>query len=76
MGSEMALARLGVATCMIFYHSIGMPVNMKELGIEPTNEQIHEMALSCGQACGGSKGSAKLLYVEDMEAIYQMAKGY
>ena len=32
------------------------------------------MAESCAQACGGTKGSAKVLNVDDFEKIYQMAK--
>lgn len=69
-------AEKGIVAMEDFYHSIGMPINMKELGIEPTDAQIREMAVSCADACGGSKGSAMLLKVDDMEAIYQMAKGY
>ena len=57
-----------------FYHSIGMPANMKELGITPTDRQIHGMAVSCAQACGGSKGSARVLQEKDMEKIYQVAR--
>lgn len=56
-----------------FYRQINMPTNMKELGIEPTEEQILEMTRSCAQAAGGKKGSAKVLYPEDMAAIYRMA---
>lgn len=33
----------------------------------------HEMARSCYEACGGPKGSAKLLYEEDMYNIYKAA---
>ena len=55
------------------YRQINMPTNMKELGIEPTEEQILEMTRSCAQAAGGKKGSAKILYPEDMAAIYRMA---
>ena len=46
----------------------------KELGIDPTDEQIAEMAASCARACGGAKGSAKVLHQSDMEAIYKMLK--
>ena len=54
--------------------SIGMPINFKELGIDPTDEQMAEMAASCARACGGAKGSAKVLHQSDMEAIYKMLK--
>ena len=57
-----------------FYHRIGMPVNMRELGIAPTDEQITAMAESCSRAAGGKKGSAKVLYQKDFEEIYRMAR--
>lgn len=63
----------GIEAMEDFYRQINMPTNMKELGIEPTEEQILEMTSSCAQAAGGKKGSAKVLYPEDMAAIYRMA---
>lgn len=63
----------GIEAMEDFYHSIDMPVNMKELGIAPTEEQIEAMAESCVRAVGGSMGSAKRLYKDDMIAIYKMA---
>ena len=71
---DIKTAEKGIRAMEEFYHRIGMPINMKELGIEPTDEQIHEMAVLAAQACGGSKGSAKILYQDDMEAIYKMAR--
>lgn len=64
----------GIEAMETFYHSIGMPTNFRELGIEPTDAQIHEMAVRCGEAVGGSKGSAKVLYPKDMEEIYKNAR--
>lgn len=72
--TEEETARKGIAAMEDFYHSIGMPVNMKELGITPTKEQIHEMSLRAAKACGGSKGSAKVLRQQDMEEIYLAAR--
>ena len=69
---ETALA--GIAAMEEFYHRIGMPTNFKELGIDPTDEQIAAMAASCARACGGSQGSAKVLHQQDMENIYKMLK--
>ena len=63
----------GIEAMEDFYRQINMPTIMKELGIEPTEEQILEMTRSCAQAAGGKKGSAKILYPEDMAAIYRMA---
>ncbi|MBP3816585.1 MAG: iron-containing alcohol dehydrogenase [Firmicutes bacterium] len=63
----------GISSMEDFYRSIDMPTNMRELGIEPTEEQILEMANGCARATGGKVGSAKVLYEEDMAAIYRMA---
>lgn len=63
----------GISLMEDFYRSIDMPTNMRELGIEPTEEQILEMANGCARATGGKVGSAKVLYEEDMAAIYRMA---
>lgn len=72
-GTADEIAIKGIEAMEDFYHSIGMPVNFSELGIAPTDAQIREMAESCAQACGGTKGSAMVLNVDDMEKIYQMA---
>lgn len=71
--SDEETALKGISAMESFYHSIRMPVNMSELGIHPTDEQIHEMAVRASKACGGSKGSARVLYQDDMEKIYRMA---
>ena len=68
---ETALA--GIGAMEAFYRRIGMPTNMRELGIAPTEEQIQAMADSAARACGGSKGSAKVLYRDDMAEIYRRA---
>ena len=64
----------GIEAMEDFYRSIGMPVNMRELGIEPTDAQIEAMADSCVRATGGKVGSAKVLVREDMIEIYRMAR--
>ena len=63
----------GIAAMEQFYHSIGMPTTLHELGIAPTEEQIAEMARHCLEASGGRTGSAKKLTLEDMIAIYRLA---
>ena len=67
------VALRGIELMEDFYHSIDMPTNMRELGINPTEEQILQMADGCSRATGGKVGSAKVLHQEDMEAIYRMA---
>lgn len=64
----------GIEEMEKFYHRIGMPINMKELGISPTEEQILEMAESCSNAVGGRKGSAKVLFQKDFVEIYRIAR--
>lgn len=68
---ETALA--GIAAMEDFFRAIAMPTTMKELGIEPTEEQIKELALGCEAAVCGQIGTAKVLKLADMEAIYRMA---
>ena len=72
-GSDEETALLGIKAMEEFYHSIGMPVNLKELGLHPTEEQIREMAEGCLKASGSATGSAKKLDLQDMIRIYQMA---
>lgn len=72
--TEAETALKGIAAMEEFYRRIGMPTNMRELGIEPTEAQILEMAASCARAGGGSIGSAKVLHETDMAEIYRMAR--
>ena len=72
--SEKDVALAGIAAMEEFYHSIGMPINLRELGIEPTDEQIEMLAEGCARATGGHVGAAKVLYKEDMANIYRMAR--
>ena len=73
-GSDEEIALKGIEAMEAFYHRIGMPVNMTELGIHPTEEQILAMAESCANATGGTKGSAKVLNAHDFAEIYRMAQ--
>ena len=50
-GTDEEIAVKGIEAMEDFYHSIGMPVNFKELGIAPTEAQIVEMAEECKKAC-------------------------
>ena len=72
--SDEDVALAGIRAMEEFYHRIGMPVNMTELGMDPTEEQIREMAEGSLRAVGGPLGSAKKLEVEDVITIYHMAK--
>ena len=72
-GSDEEIALKGIEAMEAFYHSIDMPINMSELGIHPTPEQIEEMAVRYAAACGGEMGSARKIGKEDAVKIYQMA---
>ena len=73
-GSDEEIAEAGIRALEEFYHSIGMPVNLEELGIHPTDRQIEEMAERCMAACGSHTGSAKKLAKDDMIRIYTNAR--
>lgn len=64
----------GITSMEDFYRSIDMPTSLRELGVEPTEQQISRMAASCEQATGGANGCVVPLKKEDMIQIYQMAK--
>lgn len=72
---EEVTALKGIEAMEAFYRRIDMPTSLKELGISPSEEQIEEMAEKCSIACGGKKGSAKVLVKEDMLAIYRNSLG-
>ena len=72
--SDEATIEKGIRAMEAFYHEIGMPASLTELGIHPTDEQITQMATSCEQAGGGSVGCIVPLKKEDMIKIYTMAR--
>ena len=72
-GDPRATALAGIAATEAFFASIDMPTNIPSLGIAPTAAQLRQMAASCAEACGGQKGSARVLREADMLAIYEMA---
>ncbi|MBR0508410.1 MAG: iron-containing alcohol dehydrogenase [Clostridia bacterium] len=64
----------GIDAMAAFFRSIGMPTNLKDLGVSPTEDEIRLLAKNCAIAVGGRIGSAMPLYEKDMEAIYRAAK--
>lgn len=67
-------AEKGIEAWESWCRSIGMPTNLRELGIAPTDEQIEEMAEKCVAAGGGHAGFFQTLYKDDIIKILQMAK--
>ncbi|MBR6035501.1 MAG: iron-containing alcohol dehydrogenase [Bacteroidaceae bacterium] len=69
-------AEKGIQAMERFYHAIGMPINIKELiGRDIKDGEIKEMVQKCSRGGTRTCGQLKVLKAEDMEAIYQMARG-
>ncbi len=67
-------ALAGIEALEAFFRRIGMPTSLTELGLKVSEEDCRRLAASAAAACGGSKGSARLLYEEDMFNIYMAAR--
>ena len=70
-GSDEEIALRGIEAMEDFYRSIDMPTNLRELGVNPTDEELKTMAKKCAIGVGGEKGSAKVLNEEAMLAVYR-----
>ena len=66
-------ALLGIEAMERFFHDIGMPACLEEMGIHLTPEQIDELAEKCSFFGKRTVGGFKVLGTEDMKAIYRMA---
>ncbi len=70
-----ATALRGIDAWDQWCHSINMPTSLSEAGVSPTDEQIHEMAVSAVEARGGDHAGAFMeLHVEDIEQILKNAR--
>lgn len=56
-----------------FYRKIGMPVTIRELGLQLTQEQMRELAEKCSHFGKRTVGCIRKLDKEDMYRIYQNA---
>lgn len=72
-GTADDVALRGIEAMEDFYREIKMPTSIHELGIDPGDDELKLMAHKCSIGCKGSKGSAKVLYEEDMYEIYKAA---
>ena len=70
-GSDKEIALKGIEAMESFYREINMPTNLRELGINPTYEQLVEMSKKCAKGVGGVTGSAKKLKEDDMLSIFK-----
>ena len=70
---ETALA--GISVLENFFHSINMPISIKELvGFEITDAQLEELADKCSATANDNLGKVKVLHRADMLAIYTAAR--
>ena len=71
--SNEATARAGIEAVENYYRSVGMPTNLRELGVTPTEQQIIRMAESAASVGGGRIGMVRRLDANDIAAIYRAA---
>lgn len=69
-----ATAIKGIEAVEDFYREIEMPTNLKELGIDPTDEQIKDMAMKATNNDTQQLGAFKKLSAKDLVEIYTAAK--
>ncbi len=73
-GDDIAVALAGIEAFEAFLRSIHMPTNIRELGLELTEAQIDELSWKCTFFGKRTIGSVKVLELEDIKAIYHMAR--
>ena len=73
-GSDEEIALKGIEAMEDFYREIKMPTNLRELGVEATDDDLKLMAHKCAVGVNGGKGSARFLKEEDMLEIYKMSR--
>lgn len=66
-------ALAGIKAMENFFRSIDMPTNLKELGIDPSADQLEELAYKCSFKNTRTIGGFKTLNQQDILAIYQAA---
>lgn len=67
--SDEETALKGIAAMDQFYHAIKMPITLKELGIDPTDIELQEMAEKCNYRADGTIGIVKKLNESDVYSI-------
>lgn len=73
-GSDEEIALKGIEAMEDFYREIKMPTNLRELGVNATDDDLMLMAHKCAVGVNGGKGSARFLKEEDMFEIYKMSR--
>ncbi len=72
-GTDEEIALRGIEAMEDFYRSINMPTNLRELGVNATDEDLVTMAHKCALGVGGEMGSAKVLDEKAMLEIFRMS---
>ena len=72
--SDEELAAAGIEAMEDFFRSINMPTNLRELGCEPTDAQIAELADKCCDGDTHTVGHFMALTSRDVAAILMAAK--
>ena len=67
-------ALAGIEAMEDFFRSINMPTNLHELGLDLTEQEIHDLAFKCSFHDTRTIGVFKQLNMKDMEKIYLMAR--
>ena len=67
-------ALAGIEAMEDFFRSIKMPTNLRELGLELTDEQIHELAFKCSFEDTRTIGVFQQLNMKDIEKIYMASR--
>ncbi|MDP0492884.1 MAG: iron-containing alcohol dehydrogenase [Fusobacterium sp. JB021] len=67
-------AILGIKAMETFYKSINMPISLKELGLNLSEEDLHMLANKCSFNGKRTIGSFKKLFEEDMFNIYKNSR--
>ena len=72
-GTDEEIALKGIEAMEDFYRAIKMPTNLRELGVNASEDDLKLMAHKCAVGVNGGKGSARFLKEEDMYEIYKMS---
>lgn len=72
-GTREELALKGIEALEEWFISLGLPVKLSQLGEKIEDADLVAMAKQCALNNGGSKGSCKVLYEQDMLAVYRAA---
>lgn len=72
-GTREELALKGIEACVEWFESMGLPTSIRALGVNPTDEDLKQMAKKYIENNGSGKGSCKKLGESDALAIYTNA---